>query len=101
MELKDYLEKYKSATSIKDFDFIESEAEKKKKVLKQMIFRLNEDRIKSGRKKLSDAFYCIKLAESGMKTSADLYWFHKYCEEAKNYGSCWWWSLKSQEEKNV
>lgn len=96
MEIKDLLEKYKNIP-IQDFK-LETDNEKKKRVLKEMIFTLNEDRVKSGRKKLNDSFYCIKLAQSGLKTFNDIYWFHKYCKEAKNYSSCWWWSLKSQEK---
>lgn len=57
--------------------------------------RLDENRVKNGFKKLGPRFYSIKMAESKL-TTQDLYWFYRYCEDAKDFGKTWWWSLKSK-----
>jgi len=57
--------------------------------------RLNPPRIEAGMKPLSAGFISMKMAQSKLSTQ-DLYWFYRYCDDAKNFSSCWWWSLKAK-----
>lgn len=63
------------------------------------IDRLNSDRRSSGRKNLSAGFYVMKMVQSGIKSQMDLEWFYGYCNDAKNFSSCWWWSLRVDNTK--
>lgn len=58
--------------------------------------KINEKRIADGLKPLQSGFLNKKMADAGLKTNSDLYWFYRYCEEAKNFDKCWWWSLKAK-----
>ena len=64
-------------------------------VIKKFVDRLNADRRKVGFKELSPRFYAIKMAQSGLKSVWDLEWFYAYCDDAQNFSSTWWWSLKA------
>lgn len=56
--------------------------------------KINESRARDGLKPLRNAFLNKKMADAGLKTNQDLYWFYAYCNDAKNFDKCWWWSLK-------
>lgn len=58
--------------------------------------KLDAVRKENGFKKLGAKFYSVKMAQSGLKTVRDLYWFYAYCNDAKNFSKCWWWSLKAK-----
>jgi hypothetical protein len=32
---------------------------------------------------------------AGIKSNWDLDWFYGYCNDAQNFSSTWWWSLKA------
>jgi len=89
MQIKDIIEQYKTRYQPEKFQKSE-----RAEIVKKFVDVLNDDRIKSGRKSLSASFYAIKMAEAKLSTQ-DLYWFFAYCQESKNFSSCWWWSLKS------
>lgn len=63
-------------------------------IVKKFVERLNKSRIENNYKPLPAKFYAIKMAQSGLKSNFDLYWFFKYCDETKNFDKTWWWSLK-------
>jgi hypothetical protein len=52
-------------------------------------------REQNGFKKLGAKFYSIKMAQAKL-TTKDLYWFYRYCEDAKDFSKTWWWSLKAK-----
>lgn len=58
--------------------------------------KINEKRVADGLKPLPNAFFNKKMAQSGLKTNHDLYWFFAYCDETKNFDKTWWWSLKAK-----
>ena len=58
--------------------------------------KINASRIRDGLKPLKNAYINMKMAQSGLKSNFDLYWFYKYCDETKNFDKTWWWSLKSK-----
>lgn len=88
MEIKDLLVTYQTTHQ---HTYQKSE---RAEIVKKFVDRLNADRISSGYKPLKASVYAIKMAQSGLKTNSDLYWFYRYCEDAKNFSKCWWWSLK-------
>lgn len=53
--------------------------------------RLNEDR-KPPFKPLTNKIIAIKLGH--LKKLEDLYFLKSYCSQAKNFSSCFWYSLK-------
>lgn len=86
--IKDLLQKY---------NLLQPEEKPLAKTERQEIFNkivaiLEEDRKRSGRKPLGAGFYAIKMARSGIKTTQDLYWFHGYLSDSKNYAATFWWS---------
>ncbi len=89
MQIQDLIENYKVGKPTKTFQKSE-----RAEIVKQFVDRLNADRVVMGYKPLRASFYAIKMAESGLKTNSDLYWFYRYCEEAKDFSKTWWWSLK-------
>jgi hypothetical protein len=93
MEIKDILEGYK----IKKTGVQLSE---RSELVKKFVERLNSDRRQTGRKDLPASFYAIKMAQAKLNTQ-DLYWFWRYCEDAQNFSSTWWWSLNSKNAKNL
>ncbi len=92
MEIKDLLEKYKT----NDKNTVQKS--ERAELVKKFVDRLNGDRLSSGFKALPASFYAVKMAQARLSTN-DLYWFYRYCQEAKSFSKCWWWSLKP-EEKN-
>lgn len=58
--------------------------------------KINESRIRDGLKILPNAFLNKKMADAGLKSNSDLYWFFAYCNETKNFDKTWWWSLKAK-----
>ncbi len=91
MQIQEILEKYKTRALSK-----EPVLSERSELLKKFVDRLNSDRVSSGRKPLKAGVYAIKMYQSGLKSNGDLYWFYGYCNDAKNFSSCWWWSLKAQ-----
>lgn len=94
MEIKELLKNYQ----LKQRDEKTPRSEREE-VLKKFTDKLNADRVASGRKPLGGGFYAIKMAQSGVKTKSDLYWFYRYCEDAQNFSSTWWWSLNPKNAK--
>lgn len=67
-------------------------------IIKKFVDKLNEDRegkTFNGRplKPLSASFVASTMYDSQLNTDRLLLWFFGYCSEAKNFSSCWWWSL--------
>lgn len=94
MEIKDLLERYKT---IQPKPIHTSE---RAELVKKFVERLNYDRVQSGRKALPASVYAIKMANAGLKSNHDLYWFFAYCDEAKNFSATWWWALNPKNVKN-
>ena len=92
-DIKNVLENYK----VKKSDAPRSE---RAELVKKFVDQLNSQRVKDGYKALPASFYAIKMAQAKLSTN-DLYWFYRYCEEAKSFSKCWWWSLKPQEENGT
>lgn len=63
-------------------------------ILERFITRLNSER--GNYKPLSAGFIAARMAQAGLKSNTDLYWFYKYCDDAKHFSKCWWWALKKQ-----
>lgn len=72
------------------------EKSERAEIVKKFVTRLNQERTANGFKELPASFYAIKMAEAGLKTNSDIYWFYRYCEDAKNFSKTWWWSLKAK-----
>jgi hypothetical protein len=58
--------------------------------------KINENRIRDGLSLLKDSYINMKLAQSGLKSNGDLYWFFAYCNETKNFDKTFWWALKAK-----
>lgn len=58
--------------------------------------KINANRIRDGLEPLKSAFLNKKMAQAGLTTNSDLYWFYAYCDETKNFDKTWWWSLKAK-----
>lgn len=91
MEIKEILQNY-----------IERQKEKPKinygewqELVGKFTDKLDALRVENGYKKLGARFYAIKMGEAQLSTQ-DLYWFYRYCEDAKHFGKCFWWSLKAK-----
>jgi hypothetical protein len=67
----------------------------RQELIKLFVEKLNADRV-GKYKPLSPKFIASKMAMAGIKDNQDLYWYYKYCEDAKNFGACWWGSMKSK-----
>lgn len=91
MNIQEILSEYK----IKERDKASFPSERHE-IISRFSKKINENRIRDGLKILSSSFLNKKMAENGLKTNFDLYKFYKYCEEAKNFDKCWWWSLRSK-----
>lgn len=91
MEIQEILKTYIENSEKRKDSFEKSE---RAEIVKKFVDKLNALRESAGYKKLPPSFYAIKMAESGLKSNTDLYWFYRYCEDAKDFGKCWWWSLK-------
>lgn len=76
-----------------------SSRSEREEILTKFIKKLNEARTLSGYRPLRSAFYAVKMANAGLKTTSDLYWFYRYCEDANDFSKCWWWSLNSKNAK--
>lgn len=63
-------------------------------ILEQFITRLNGER--GTYKPLTAGFIASRMAQAGLKSNTDLYWFYKYCDDAQHFSKCWWWALKKQ-----
>ena len=77
-----------------DIKRLEKPLNKRQEIIKMFVDKLNSDRVLSGRKELPASFYAMKMYDAGLKTDFLLWWFWGYCKDAKNFSSCWWWSLK-------
>jgi hypothetical protein len=56
---------------------------------------LNSKRDGKRYRKLTYAAVAVKLSHLSLQ---DLYYFWRYCEDAKNFSSCFWWSLKVEKK---
>lgn len=62
-------------------------------LIKKFVDRLNEDRKLGGYKPLNPGFVASKMYNAGMRTDFLLNWFYGYCNDARHFSKCWWWSL--------
>lgn len=90
MDIQEILKNYKIG---RDTNAPKSE---RAELVGKFVDRLNKSRIENNYKPLPARFYAVKLAQSGLKTNGDLYWFFAYCDETKNFDKTFWWSLKSK-----
>ena len=90
MDIKEIIENYK----IKNKS--DTTVSERADIVKKFVDKLNTSRKKNGFKELPARFYAVKMAQSGLKSNFDLYWFYKYCDETKNFDKTWWWSLKAK-----
>lgn len=87
LDLTNYLEtKQQQATKHKS---------ERSELIEKFMKRLNADREEAGFKPLSPGFVSMKMAQAGLKTNDDLYWFYSYCDDARHFAKCWWWSMKA------
>ncbi len=98
MEIQEILKTYIENSEKKKDNFEKSE---RADIVKKFVIKLNEARKIANYKELPASFYAIKMAESGLKTNSDLYWFYRYCEDAKDFGKCWWWSLRGEKKPKI
>lgn len=70
----------------------------RQELMKRFVDRINADRLANGYKELSARYIVTKMYQCGLKDDFDLNWFFGYCNDAKNFSSCWWWSLKCQKK---
>jgi hypothetical protein len=97
--IKDILERYKNNSFNKESNK-NHPISQRHQLIDKFAQKLNAKRVENGFKPLTHAFLNKKMAESGLKTDSDLYWFYKYCDETKNFDKVWWWSLKPQKSRN-
>lgn len=90
MEITELLKNYKIG---RDVNVPKSE---RADIVKKFVERLNKSRTENKYKPLPARFYAIKMADAGLKSNFDLYWFFKYCDETKNFDKTWWWSLTAK-----
>ncbi len=67
----------------------------RQELIKKFVDRLNASRI-GKYPPLKAGFVASRMYRAGLKDDMDLNWFYGYCDDAKNFSSCWWWSLKAQ-----
>lgn len=65
-------------------------------VVKEFVERINEDRDGVKFKKLPPSAIAVKLSHLNM---FDLKYFLASCKVSKNFSSCFWYSLKTGEER--
>jgi hypothetical protein len=65
----------------------------RQELIKKFVDRINADRAAAGFKPLTARFIATKMYTAGLKDDFDLNWFFGYCNDAKTFGSCWWWAL--------
>ncbi len=94
LQINHLLEEYKN----KDNRQVYQKSERAE-IVKKFVDKLNADRVRDGRKPLPASFYAIKMAQSGLKSNFDLYWFYGYCNDARNFSSTWWWALNPKNTK--
>lgn len=71
----------------------------RQEIMDIIIAVLQEDRKKNGYKPLDVGTYAIKMAQAGIKTTAQLYWFHGYLNDSKCYSATWWWYIREKKIK--
>ena len=62
-------------------------------LVKKFADKINANRIRDNMKPLQNAHLNKKMADAGLKSNFDLYWFYKYCDETKNFDKTWWFAL--------
>lgn len=92
--IQDILTKYKENEEKKSGEQIS--ISERHELVSKFSEKINANRIRDGIKPLNNAYINMKMAQSGLKSNFDLYWFYKYCDETKNFDKTWWWSLKVQ-----
>lgn len=70
----------------------------RQEIIKKFVDAINPPRVAAGYKSYSVAYIASKMYNAGLKTDFSLWYFYGYCREAKNFSSCWHWSL---DNKNV
>jgi hypothetical protein len=90
---------------LKNFQYRKAEENTKvlyprQELMKKFVDRLNAERDPLHFKPLSPAFIATKIYDAGLKTDRQLNWFYGYCNEAKQFSKCWWWSLSPHKEEN-
>lgn len=68
----------------------------RQELIKKFVDRLNASRLEGGYKPLTARFIATKMYQAGLKDDFDLWWFWGWCNDSKNFSSCWWWSLKAK-----
>lgn len=65
----------------------------RQELIKKFVDRLNIEREGTKYKKLDPKFVAIKMYQSGLKSDFLLNWFFGYCNDAKHFSKCWFWSM--------
>lgn len=93
MQIKDILQQY-------ELPFTKTKAKSERaEILSKIIDRLEDERKLSGYKPLGAGFYAMKMAQIGIKTTQDFYWFDGYLKESKSYCATWWWYIREKIKK--
>ncbi len=95
MEFKNIFESYK----LKFPEKKTGTRNRRDEIINRFMEVLNSGRLSNGYKELSAGFIVSKMARAGIKSEQDLYWFLRYCEDAQNFSSTWWWSLNAKNAK--
>lgn len=89
--IQEILEKYKEKKQNEETPISE-----RHELVSKFSKKINEKRVADGLKPISNGYLNMKMAQSGLKSNGDLYWFYAYCDETKNFDKTWWWSLKAK-----
>ena len=90
--IKDLIDKYKES---KDKNNGENQPlSERHELVEKFAKKLNENRLRDNLKPLKNSYINMKMAQSGLKSNSDLYWFFAYCDETKNFDKTWWFSLR-------
>lgn len=90
--IQEILEKYKEKNKNEQTPISE-----RHELVSKFSKKINEKRVADGFKPLASSYLNLKMADAGLKTNSDLYWFYAYCDETKNFDKTFWWSLKAKE----
>lgn len=95
MDFQQLLQRYKE----KFKDKPDTNLTERQEIMSKIILRLETDRKTSGYKPLTAGTYAIKMAQAGIKTVSDFYWFDAYLNDSKNYCATWWWYIREKKIK--
>lgn len=68
----------------------------RQELIKKFVDRINADRAMNEYRPLTPKFIATKMYSAQVNTDFLLNWFYGYCDDAKNFSKCWWWSLNSK-----